>query len=220
MAKINLHSEELLSIPVQFKKMEKRKIKILAVSGSLRSNSSNTILLNAIEKMIPPQVEFFLYDGIGSLPHFNDADEPSVAVMEWKRYLLASDAVLVCSPEYAFGIPGSLKNAFDWTVGSGELVNKPLALITAATGGEKAHGAWLQIFTALSPVIPEGCSLLISYVRSRLNAAGEITDKATLTAVKKLLNNLISFTQERFSQDGRSDTGGVDEDSKVPGFDR
>src|SRR5450432_815986 len=203
MAKINLHSEELLSIPVQFKKMEKRKIKILAVSGSLRSNSSNTILLNAIEKMIPPQVEFFLYDGIGSLPHFNDADEPSVAVMEWKRYLLASDAVLVCSPEYAFGIPGSLKNAFDWTVGSGELVNKPLALITAATGGEKAHAAFLQIFTALSAAIPEGCSLLISYVRSKLNAAGEISDAATADAVKRLLDNLISFTKEKLAAENQ-----------------
>jgi len=178
-------------------------MKILAVSGSLRSNSSNTILLKAIEKMMPPQVEFFLYDGIGSLPHFNDADEASDTVIEWRKYLQETDAVLVCSPEYAFGIPGSLKNAFDWTVGSGDLVNKPLALITAATGGEKAHAAWLQIFTALSPVIPEGCSVLISYVRSKLNAAGEITDEATLTAVKNLLNNLISFTEERISDDGQ-----------------
>ena len=177
--------------------MAKRKIKILAVSGSLRSNSSNTIILRAIEKIIPVQVEFFLYDGIGSLPHFNDAEEPSGTVVVWRKYLQGADAVLVCSPEYAFGIPGSLKNAFDWEVGSGELVNKPLALITAATGGEKAHAAWLQIFTALSPVIPDGCSLLISYVRSKLNEAGEITDETTLTAVKNLLNNLISFTEER-----------------------
>ena len=164
--------------------MLKDNIKILAVSGSLRTNSSNAVMLNAIEKMMPPGVEFFIYKGLGALPHFDDVPEVPITVSVWKKHLQDADAVLVCSPEYAFGIPGSLKNAFDWTVSSGELVNKPLALITAATGGEKAHAAWLQIFTALSANIPDGAALLISYVRSKLNADG-IEDPAVHSAVKK-----------------------------------
>jgi NADPH-dependent FMN reductase len=32
-----------------------------------------------------------------------------------------ADAVLVSTPEYAGGMPGALKNALDWLVGSGEL---------------------------------------------------------------------------------------------------
>jgi chromate reductase len=175
--------------------MRRNKIKILAISGSLRVNSSNTIILQAIGKMMPAQVEFFLYKGIGSLPHFDDAENIPIAVSVWRKHLLDADAVLVCSPEYAFGVPGSLKNALDWAVGSGELAGKPLALITASTGGEKAHAALLQIFTALSPIIPEGCALLISYVRTKLNAAGEISDAATLEAVKKLIENLIRFAE-------------------------
>ncbi|HTE09944.1 MAG TPA: NAD(P)H-dependent oxidoreductase [Chitinophagaceae bacterium] len=176
--------------------MLKNKIKILAVSGSLRANSSNAIILLAIEKMLPEDVAFFIYKGLGGLPHFDDAEEIPIAVSVWRKHLQEADAVVICSPEYAFGVPGSLKNALDWTVGSGELVNKPLALITASTGGEKAHAALLHIFTALSAKIPEGASLLISFVRSKLNAAGEISDAPTLAAVKTVLEKLIQFAQE------------------------
>ena len=176
--------------------MLKNKIKILAVSGSLRANSSNAIILLAIEKMLPEDVGFFIYKGLGSLPHFDDAEEIPIAVSVWRKHLQEADAVLICSPEYAFGVPGSLKNALDWTVGSGEFVNKPLALITASTGGEKAHAALLHIFTALSAKIPEGGSLLISFVRSKLNAAGEISDAQTLAAVKTVLEKLIQVAQE------------------------
>lgn len=174
----------------------KDKIKILAVSGSLRGNSSNAIILEAIEKMVPPQVEFFIYKGLGGLPHFDDAEEAPIAVTVWRKHLQDADAVLICSPEYAFGVPGSLKNAIEWTVGSGELVNKPLALITASTGGDKAHAAWLQIFTAVSANVPEGCALLISYVRSKLNTAGEITDIPTRNAVETVVSKLIEAVKE------------------------
>jgi len=178
--------------------MNKQKIKILAISGSLRANSSNAIVLKAIEQLVPAQVDFFVYKGLAELPPFDDAESIPMAVSVWRKHLQDADAVLLCSPEYAFGVPGSLKNAFDWTVGSGEMVNKPLALITASTGGEKAHAAWLQIFTALSAVIPNECALLISYVRTKLNAAGEITDAVTLESVKKLINQLVLFVQENF----------------------
>jgi len=176
--------------------MLKNKIKILAVSGSLRANSSNAIILQAIEKLAPEQVDFFIYNGLATLPHFDDAEQVPITVSVWRKYLQDADAVLICTPEYAFGVPGSLKNALDWTVGSGELVNKPLALITASTGGEKAHAAFLQIFTALSANIPEGGSLLIPFVRAKLNAAGEISDAPTLEAVKSVLRTLIQSAQQ------------------------
>jgi len=176
--------------------MLKNKIKILAISGSLRANSSNSIILEAIEKMAPADVDFFIYKGLGSLPQFDDPEQTPVTVSVWRKHLEEADAVLICTPEYAFGVPGSLKNALDWTVGSGELVNKPLALITASTGGEKAHAAFLQIFTALSAKIPEGGALLIPYVRSKLSTNGEISDPPTREAVKQVLEKLIEATNE------------------------
>ena len=89
-----------------------------------------------------------LYDGLGNLPHFDDSKHPPETVTAFRTLLQVCDGVLICSPEYAFGVPGSLKNALDWTVSSGEFVHKPLALITAATGGDKAHAALLDTLCA------------------------------------------------------------------------
>ncbi len=172
--------------------MLKDKVKILAISGSLRASSSNAKILKAIEGLVPSNVEYKIYQGLADIPNFDDADNTPAAVAKWRNELQQADAVLICTPEYAFGVPGALKNALDWTVSSGEIVNKPLALITASTGGDKAHAAFLQIFTALSAKIPEEAALLIPFVRSKINAAGEISDAATLDAIKIVVAALIS----------------------------
>jgi chromate reductase, NAD(P)H dehydrogenase (quinone) len=166
--------------------------KILAISGSLRATSSNTIILKAIQRIVPANVDYTIYEGMATLPAFDDSMEAPEPVVSWRKQLAEADGVLICSPEYAFGIPGALKNALDWTVGSSELVNKPLALITAATGGDKAHAAWLQIFTALSANIPEEGSLLVPYVRSKLNDKGEVKDDATWQSIQRVIEALIN----------------------------
>jgi NAD(P)H-dependent FMN reductase len=172
--------------------MQDKKRTILAVSGSLRSNSSNTLILKEIQKWVPQHITFTIYQDMATLPAFDDSMEAPEPVIAWRHLLADADGVFICSPEYAFGIPGALKNAMDWTVGSGELVNKPLALVTAATGGDKAHAAWLQIFTALSANIPDGGSLLIPFVRSKLNEKGEVSDVATREALQSILGVLIN----------------------------
>src|SRR5207344_618511 len=60
-----------------------------------------------------------------------DVDGPPESVLRWKQALAKSDAILIASPEYAFSLPGVLKNAIDWVVGTGELEGKVVA-ITAA----------------------------------------------------------------------------------------
>jgi chromate reductase, NAD(P)H dehydrogenase (quinone) len=172
--------------------MQDKKRTILAVSGSLRSNSSNALIIKEIQKWVPQHITFTIYQDMATLPAFDDSMETPEPVVAWRRLLAVADGVLICSPEYAFGIPGALKNAMDWTVGSGELVNKPLVLVTAATGGDKAHAAWLQIFTALSANIPDGGSLLIPFVRSKLNEKGEVSDVATREALQSILRVLIN----------------------------
>jgi chromate reductase, NAD(P)H dehydrogenase (quinone) len=176
--------------------MQNKKITILAVSGSLRATSANTQLLKDIQRWAPSAIEFIIYQDLPSIPAFDDSAEEGDAVMEWRRQLSEADGVFICSPEYAFGIPGALKNAIDWTVRTGELVNKPLALVTAASSGDKAHAAWLNIFTALSANIPEGGALLIPFIRTKLNDKGEIADAATKNAVQAVLQALIKAIEQ------------------------
>jgi len=171
-------------------------IKILAISGSLRANSSNNAVLNACVQFLPEDVTMELYGGLGSLPHFDDNTNPPGTVLDLRQRLLAADGVIICSPEYAFGVPGSLKNALDWTVSSGELVGKPLALITAATGGANAHAALQLIFKALSSNLPETSMLLIPFIRAKMNDQSEVVNPDTLRDIKNVIESLIESILE------------------------
>lgn len=171
-------------------------IKIFAIAGSLRKNASNINILKAVALMAPGYVDFIIYEGLGDLPHFNDSDDAPDPVIDFRRRLSEADGVFICTPEYAFGVPGVLKNCLDWTVGSGEFVNKPVAFISAATGGDKAYASLLLTLTALSSKITEGATLLISFVRSKLNDKGEIADPATYEAVRSVLDVLINTIKE------------------------
>jgi chromate reductase len=182
--------------------MQNKKITILAVAGSLRATSSNVKIVKEVQKWAPPLVDVIIYEDLAFLPAFDDNGEEADAVTEWRRQLAEADGIFICSPEYAFGIPGALKNAIDWTVRSGELVNKPLALITAASGGDKAHAAWLQIFAVLTAKIPEGGALLIPFIKAKFNDKGEIADAATRNAIQSVLLALINVIEQSPTAEG------------------
>ena len=172
--------------------MTKQKIKILGISGSLRSNSSASAILNVVAGLVPEQVEFIIYNGLAGIPAFNDSNEIPEPVADFIKLISDADGVFFCIPEYAFGVPGALKNALDWTVSSSTAFpGKPVALITAATGGDKAHAAFLLTLKAISTKITEGATLLIPFICSKLNEKNEVKDSATLEAIKSVINSLI-----------------------------
>jgi chromate reductase, NAD(P)H dehydrogenase (quinone) len=106
-------------------------MRILGICGSLQARSSNLDLLQTAVAAAPPGVEVVLFDGIRDLPHFNpdlEDEAPAPALETWRRALAESDAVLIASPEYAFSLPGALKNAIDWTIGSAEFDGKIVAI--------------------------------------------------------------------------------------------
>ena len=169
-----------------------KKITVLAISGSLRANSSNNAVIAHAAGLVHEKVNFVIYEGLGSLPHFDDSKEPQPEVDEFRRLIREADGVLICSPEYAFGVPGSLKNAIDWTVSSGEFAGKPVALITAATGGDKAHAALLLTLTALSSHITEETTLLLPYIRAKMDENNRIKDPATIQAIGTVMDAFIN----------------------------
>src|SRR6185503_922591 len=111
--------------------------RILAISGSLRAASSNAVLLRAASSVAPAGVEIALFEALDGLPFFNpdlDGDEVPPAVALFRAEVGGSTGVLISSPVYAHGVPGVLKNALDWLVGSiaCEIVDKPVVLLNAS----------------------------------------------------------------------------------------
>lgn len=119
-------------------------MRFLAISGSLRALSSNSELLKSAIANAPKGVEVALFDRIEPIPAFNpdrEMLEAPASVADLRHAVRESDAVLFSTPEYAHGVPGALKNALDWLVGSGEFYEKPVAFLHASSRGEIARAA-------------------------------------------------------------------------------
>ena len=106
-------------------------LRLMAICGSLQKESSNLALLSGAAEMVPAGVELALYDGIRHIPMFNPDAQASgnpAVVVDFVDRLAASDGLLIASPEYAHGVPGSLKNALDWLVGCHDFGGIPVAM--------------------------------------------------------------------------------------------
>ncbi len=140
--------------------------KVLTISGSLRADSSNSVLLRAAELVAPQGVTVLHYTALAAIPAFSpDLDEegavPPAPVAHWRAALAQADAVLISSPEYAHGIPGALKNALDWVVGSGELVNKPVGVLSASSASAFVHPQLIEVLTTMNAMmVPEAITML------------------------------------------------------------
>jgi chromate reductase len=170
------------------------KKRIFAISGSLRQGSSNHNILRFFEKLTPGGIHYFIYDHLAEIPPFDpslDNESAADAVFELRNYIENADAIIICTPEYAYGIPGQLKNALDWTVSSGSFSGKPTALITASTGGENAHAALIKVLGAIDANLSESSTLLISFIRSKMDTAGNIIDAETERKLKDLFDTLL-----------------------------
>jgi NAD(P)H-dependent FMN reductase len=150
-------------------------VNVLAIAGSLRAESVNASFVRAIAALPLDGTRLVIYQGLGRLPLFSpdlDGETPPPEVADLRSRLRAADAVLICTPEYAYGMPGSLKNALDWLVSSGELYRKPVAALSAAPsdmGGARAL-AWLrETLAAQDATVPEEASFAVPFVRQKLH---------------------------------------------------
>jgi chromate reductase len=156
-------------------------MRILAISGSLRAASYNTALLRAAAELAPAGVEVELYDGLESLPPYNedrDTDLPPAEVADLRSAIASADAVLLATPEFNGSMPGQLKHMVDWASrphGKGSaLWSKPVAVVGASVTD---YGAiWAQ-----------------DHLRKALGIAGARVLDVELP---------VSRAQERFDTDG------------------
>ena len=168
------------------------KQKIIALCGSTRANSTNHRFVQAISDLSADYFDIHFFKETDQLPHFNpdlDNENAPEIIRAFRQTLRAANGILICTPEYAMGVPGTLKNAIDWTVSSMEFSQKPLALITASSLGQKAHASLLETLKVIEAKMTEETQLLISFAQTKINQNNEITDPATLNQCMKLLRS-------------------------------
>jgi len=169
------------------------KNKIFAISGSTKQASVNKSLLNAITALTADKFEIEIFSAIDQLPHFNpdlDNETPPRQVIDFRNKLKQADAILICTPEYAMGVPGSLKNAIDWTVSSCEFSHKPVALITASSQGFKGHASLMETLRVIESNITDDTQLIIPFVKTKVGNNNRITDAETQVKVLKVMDAL------------------------------
>jgi chromate reductase, NAD(P)H dehydrogenase (quinone) len=172
---------------------------ILAISGSLRTKSTNLTIIENIAEMFADQLNVSIYNGLASLPYFNPDLERTTTppeVADFRRQIREADGVLICTPEYVFSIPGALKNALEWTVGTSDFAGKPTALITASSLGEKTHESLFLVLKTIEAKITEKTALLISGARTKINSTGKLSDAATIEAVILLIKSFLQIIDE------------------------
>ncbi|HEX7928100.1 MAG TPA: NADPH-dependent FMN reductase, partial [bacterium] len=172
-------------------------MRILAISGSLRADSTNARLLRGAALLAPEGAATFTYydQQIATIPAFSpdlDRDDvtPPVPVAEFRMLLAAAEGILVCCPEYAHGVPGAFKNALDWIVSSGEFTDKPTAVIMAsASGAEMARAALVPTLKVMGAAVVFEQSMVMR--RNHLGADGRISDPAMAQVVTYAVTALL-----------------------------
>lgn len=120
----------------------------------------------------PAGTEFIIFDRLAELPHFNPdldtEDKLPASVKELRGMINRSQAIIVSTPEYAHGMPGSLKNAFDWLVSTTVLEHKPTGiLIASASDAPFAKDSVVEVLKTMNAKIIPDLVQTISGSRSK-----------------------------------------------------
>jgi chromate reductase len=170
------------------------KKKIFAICGSTRKQSVNLSILQYIADILSKELEVEIYNDLAALPHFNpdlDKEKGPEIVEELRSKIKNADGVLICTPEYVFSLPGSLKNAIEWCVSTTVFSEKPVALITASASGVKSHESLQLVMKTIYADIREETQLLIQGPKGKVNNDGVITDAITSRQLKDLVDAFI-----------------------------
>jgi chromate reductase len=172
-------------------------IRVAGVCGSLRGASLNMGLLRAAVQSAPAAMEIQIYQRLSDIPPYNDdvflTGDPE-PVADLKRFIGDSQALLVVSPEYNYGVPGVLKNALDWASrpsGKCVLNRKPAALMgcSPGLGGTiRCQHALRQSFVFTETYVMSQPEIKIPSAAPLFDTNGNLTDENTRQHVKKFLD--------------------------------
>jgi NAD(P)H-dependent FMN reductase len=165
--------------------------RLLAISGSLRTHSVNTAVLRTAAQVAPAHVEVLLYEGLGQLPHFNpdlDGPESPAAVAEFRRQVAGAHGVLICSPEYAHGIPGTLKNALDWLVSYEPFSEKRIGILNARPRATFAIAALRETLRTMNAQIVEAACIALPLDNNRQDETSLLANREVVALLRTAID--------------------------------
>jgi chromate reductase len=186
-------------------------LRLLLVSGSLRSSSTNTAVLRTLADVIPDHVNCRFYEELEDLPAFNpDIDVAPLppTVERFRDAIHRADAIVFSSPEYAGALPGSFKNLLDWTVGDenvDSIYEKPVGWINASA---RAAGAYAELRTVLDYAharIIEAACVHLPVSRSMIVPDGRMQNETLRVALSRLVISLVESSSYEGSDHGRAE---------------
>jgi chromate reductase len=172
-------------------------LRVLLISGSLRSRSTNTAVLRTAAAVAPDGVETALYERLGDLPHFNpdnEAEPLHPEVVYLRAAIRRADAVLFSTPEYAGALPGSFKNLLDWTIGDdrpGSISEKSVAWVNSSPrGAANAHSSLRTVLGFAGATVVEAACVEIPVTGSMVGTDGLVADTSVSRRVAVALGDL------------------------------
>ncbi|MGH8158039.1 MAG: NADPH-dependent FMN reductase [Rhodanobacter sp.] len=178
--------------------------RILGISGSLRAQSWNTALLRSAHALVDTGVTLDiatlhgipLYDG-----DLETREGLPAMVSALKERIVASDGLLLVTPEYNNGIPGVFKNAIDWLSRPAADIqrvfgHRPVAVIGASPGGFGtilAQNGWLPVLKALGTRQWSGGRLMVSRAYKVFDENGELQDEAIRKQLGDFLRGFATY---------------------------
>jgi chromate reductase, NAD(P)H dehydrogenase (quinone) len=193
------------SLQVRLKLIMDKQYHFVAISGSLRKGSYNTMTLKAMQQVSPPNITIEQLS-IEGIPLFNqDLHHDDVfpeQVFKLNEAIKAADAVILVSPEYNYSISGPMKNAIDMLSRlKGQGFDMKAVGIAGASPGlfgtARAQNHLRQVLTFVNAYVMNKPGIMIGQANTKFDEAGNLTDEKTKEFLKKFLESLAEFS-ERF----------------------
>ena len=170
---------------------------VIAISGSLRKESLNTVLLRALQLLAPSDMQIEIVE-IGNLPLYSQDTETAFPkeARALKEKIEAADGIIMATPEYNRSIPGVLKNAIDWIsrpYGENSFVGKPILIAGVSLGKigtAVAQSHLRQIMLHLNADVIGQPELYLGPAQEIFDADGNINNESTKELLVKALGIL------------------------------
>jgi chromate reductase, NAD(P)H dehydrogenase (quinone) len=180
-------------------------MRVLGVSGSLRSASYNSALLQAAARLLEPPAWLGIFTGLAAVPPYSedrDVERPHPAVERLRAAIDGAHGIVIATPEYNGSLPGQLKNALDWAsrpYPANVLRGKPVAVVGASTGmlgAVRAQADLRKVLTASGARVL-GVEVVVANAAAAFDERLRLVDRRAEQQLRYMLAELVGVGSAR-----------------------